>query len=242
MKLIRGAALTTGLLLVAGAAQAGVSSTVTIVSDYDFRGFSQSGSDPALQVSLDYAADSGWYAGVWGSNIDDFLDYDGSGVAETEIDLYTGYSKSFDNGWGYDVGITYYTYSGASDLNYFEVYGKVSYQWLTGSLYWSDDFAGFDNAVLSPGVKSGSAYYVALDASIPAGPLTVDLHAGLSGGDGIEPLFDGVEDSYTDYSIGVSYTANNFTTGLKWVAYDADRAGSDDRFLLSFSTTLPWGE
>jgi len=229
-----------GLLAVASAAQAEVTSTVTLVSDYDYRGFSQSGTDPAVQLSIDYAASSGFYAGVWASTIDDFLDYDGNGVAETEVDVYAGFAGSFTDDLGWDAGINYYTYPGASDLNYFEIYGKLSYKALTGAIYWSDDFAGLDNADLPPGVASGSALYFSLDAAIPAGPLSLGLHAGFSTGDGIEGLLGGVEDSYEDYSIGLSYAANNFATELKWVLMDAHQAGSDDRVLLSVSTTLPW--
>ncbi len=70
MKLIRGGLATIGLLAVAGAAQAGVTSTWTVTNDYDFRGNSQSAKDPAIQASLDYAAASGWYVGAWASNID----------------------------------------------------------------------------------------------------------------------------------------------------------------------------
>lgn len=242
MKLAKRGIWTAGMLVVAGAAQADVTSTITLTTDYDFRGFSQSGRDPALQVSLDYAAPTGFYAGAWGSNIDDFVDYDGVGIAETEIDVYGGFKKSFDSGLGYDVGLVYYGYPGASDLNYFEAYGKLSYKFLTGALYYSNDFAGFDNATLDPGVNSGSAIYLSLDAAIPAGPVSIGLHVGQSSGDGIEPLFGGAEDSYMDYSIGVSYTASNFTTGIKWVGLDADSAGSDDRVLLTVATTLPWAK
>ncbi|HEY7740572.1 MAG TPA: TorF family putative porin, partial [Steroidobacteraceae bacterium] len=59
-----------GLLCATAAANAEVSYTVTAVSDYDFRGVSLSAKDPALQASIDYAHDSGFYAGAWASNID----------------------------------------------------------------------------------------------------------------------------------------------------------------------------
>ncbi len=55
MKSIKTLALVTGLLAISGVSQAQFSSTWTAVSDYDFRGFSQSGKDPALQGSADYA-------------------------------------------------------------------------------------------------------------------------------------------------------------------------------------------
>ena len=55
MKSIKTLALVTGLLALSGVSQAQFSSTWTAVSDYDFRGFSQSGKDPAMQASADYA-------------------------------------------------------------------------------------------------------------------------------------------------------------------------------------------
>jgi uncharacterized protein (TIGR02001 family) len=61
MKSIKTLALVTGLLAISGVSQAQFSSTWTAVSDYDFRGVSQSATDPALQGSADYAfGDSGF--------------------------------------------------------------------------------------------------------------------------------------------------------------------------------------
>jgi uncharacterized protein (TIGR02001 family) len=220
-----------GLLATAAAANAEVSGTAAIVSDYDYRGFSQTGEKPAVQLSIDYAHESGWYAGVWGSNVDDFDD-GGTNTASTEVDLYTGFSGEVGE-LGWDAGITYYTYSGASDLNFAEIYGKLSYGIFGGGVYFSNAFGHKDN---------DEAIYVYGDVGIPAGPLSVDLHAGYSTGDGIEQAYFVTEDSYFDYGLGVSYTANNITLGMKWVAYDADDAGSDDRIILSISTALPWGE
>jgi len=221
-----------GLLATAAAANAEVSGTAAIVSDYDFRGFTQTGEEPAVQLSIDYAHDSGWYVGTWGSNVDQFSD-GGSNTASTEVDLYTGF-KGEAGALGWDAGITYYTYNGASDLNYAEIYGKFSLSIASFGLFYSNAFGHKDN---------DEGIYVYGDVGIPAGPLTVGLHAGYSTGDGVgQTYFGGVEDSYFDYSIGVSYTASNITLGMKWVAREADDAGSDDRIVLSVSTALPWGE
>jgi uncharacterized protein (TIGR02001 family) len=223
-----------GLLATATAANAEVSGTAAIVSDYDFRGISQTGEDPAVQLSIDYAHESGWYLGTWGSNIDNFSD-GGSNTASTEVDVYTGF-KGTAGDLGWDAGLVYYTYSGASDLNYAEIYGKVSYSIVSGGVYFSNAFGHKDN---------DEAVYVYGDVNIPAGPLTIGVHAGFSSGDGIEQtysgLFGGLEDSYIDYGLGISYSASNITLGMKWVAYDAD-ISSDDRIILSVSTALPWGE
>lgn len=232
-----------GLLATAAAANAEVSGTAAIVSDYDFRGFTQTGEKPAVQLSIDYAHDSGWYIGTWGSNVDDFCDTPGgcydifgdqiANTASTEVDVYTGF-KGEAGDFGWDAGITYYTYAGASDLNFAEIYGKFSFNIVSAGIYFSNAFGHKDN---------DEAIYVYGDVGIPAGPLTVTLHAGLSTGDGIEQAYFGpVEDSYMDYSLGVSYTASNVTLGMKWIALDADDAGTDDRIVLSISTALPWGE
>jgi uncharacterized protein (TIGR02001 family) len=116
-----------GLLVAAAAANAQVSSTVTLTSDYDFRGFSQSATDPAIQPSLDYAHASGWYVGGWASNVD-FGDAD----VDYEIDLYTGFTGGAEDGMGWDVGVIYYTYPDESDFNYLEAYGGVTYDWFEG--------------------------------------------------------------------------------------------------------------
>lgn len=211
-----------GLVAMAGVAQAEVTGTATIVSDYDYRGITQTLEDPAIQLSIDYGHESGFYAGTWGSNVD-------FGIPDpsTEIDVYTGYKFSAGD-VGLDFGGIYYAYPSASDLNFWEIYGKASYNIVSGGLYYSSDFGATDEA----------GTYLYADVGIPAGPVTIGLHAGLSDGDAIEALFG--DDSYKDYSIGVSYSASNITLGIKWVTVDFD-SGSDDRFILSIGTALPWG-
>jgi uncharacterized protein (TIGR02001 family) len=223
-----------GLLATTAAVNAEVTGTAAIVSDYDFRGFTQTGEEPAVQLSIDYGHESGWYLGTWGSNVDQFSD-GGTNTASTEVDVYTGFKGTAGN-FGWDAGITYYTYNGASDLNYPEIYGKFTVSIASFGVYYSNAFGNKDN---------DEAIYVYGDVGIPAGPVTIGLHAGYSTGDGIEQTyFAGTgEDSYFDYGLGVSYSASNLTLGMKWVARDADAAGgSDDRIILSVSTALPWGE
>ena len=89
------------VLAASGAANAQVSSTVTATSDYDYRGITQTGLDPALQVSLDYAfGESGFAIGAWGSNVDF-----GPGTdSDLELDLYLSYTKELENGFNWNVG------------------------------------------------------------------------------------------------------------------------------------------
>ena len=81
---------------------AAVSANVSFASDYIWRGMTQS-DGPAISGGFDYEADGGFYAGIWGSNVN-FNDGAGS-----ELDYYFGYG--FEAGSiGVDVGYIAYDY------------------------------------------------------------------------------------------------------------------------------------
>ena len=72
MKLVKYAvpalALAGSLSFTAPLAQAAeVSGNVALVTDYKFRGISQSDSKPSVQGGFDIAFDSGFYLGTWGA-------------------------------------------------------------------------------------------------------------------------------------------------------------------------------
>ena len=98
---------------------ASVSANVSFASDYIWRGMTQS-DGPAIQGGFDYASDGGFYAGIWGSNVN-FNDGAGS-----ELDYYFGYG--FDmGGVGVDIGYIAYDYpDNDSDLNFEEIYVGLS--------------------------------------------------------------------------------------------------------------------
>ncbi len=231
-------ALAASLLLAAGAAAAGeVTSTITATSDYDFRGVSQSAKDPALQVSVDYAHDSGFYAGAWASNIDF-----GSGIdGDVELDLYLGWAGETAGGLGWDAGFVWYGYPGSSNSlsaskipDYNEIFVGISHGPFELKQWYSDDLYG----------TGDSGLYTEANASfeLPNG-FTLNLHTGYNYGD----LFDGYE--YLDYSVGVGYTMGNFDLELKFTGTDlsgtdkitGDVFNTEGRVLFTISTTLPWG-
>ena len=59
--------------------------SVSAVSDYVWRGVSQTDEDPTAQAGLTYSHDSGFYAGVWGSGVDL-----GPGDPSVEVDGFVG--------------------------------------------------------------------------------------------------------------------------------------------------------
>lgn len=212
------------LLMGGGIANAEVSSTWTLASDYDFRGVTQTEEDPALQASLDYAHEgSGWYIGAWASNVDYGSD------ADYEIDVYTGFSGELGNGVGWDAGIIYYAFPGESDLNFPEIYAGLSFGPFQGKLWYSNDYENSDESVV----------YVDLNLALPL-PLDFSLlaHVGYLDGDAIDLLYGR---SYVDFAAGFGYTAGNFELALKYVGQDLGRSLElDDRVIFTISTTFPW--
>ena len=93
-----------------------VTTNIGFVSDYYARGVSQSWHKPAVQGGFDIAHSSGFYAGVWGSNITPNTYPE----ANAEIDAYAGYNGSVPGveGLGYTVGAIGYFYPGGSWKKY----------------------------------------------------------------------------------------------------------------------------
>jgi uncharacterized protein (TIGR02001 family) len=121
----------TGGALAPAVSQAQVAYNVGVVTDYRYRGISQTRLKPALQGGVDYTAGA-FYVGAWASTIKWTKDAGGGG--NVEIDLYGGYKGEFTKGFNYDVGLLTYVYpsnklkpiTGAS-ANTTEIYGALTY-------------------------------------------------------------------------------------------------------------------
>ncbi len=212
-------------------AHADLSFNVGAVTDYRYRGISQSRLDPALQGGADWvqSADGGFYAGVWGSTIRWIKDAGrtasppvDTGNARVEIDLYGGYKGSIVEGLGYDVGLLQYWYPRnkldrvtGEKAETTEVYGALTYGPVTAkySHALTDTFGNPD---------SKNSYYLDLSASfeITDGWMLVP-HVG-------RQKIKGPSDdlaSYTDYSLGVSKDFSGFVVSATAVGTNADKAG-----------------
>jgi uncharacterized protein (TIGR02001 family) len=97
----------------------------TIASEYRYRGIAQTNKKPAFQGGLDYAHESGFYVGTWGSNVSWISDTPptkpsatGSVTASASLewDIYGGYKGTIGD-FGYDVGLLYYYYPGTYSAN-----------------------------------------------------------------------------------------------------------------------------
>lgn len=111
-----------------GAAFADLSFNVGAVSDYRYRGISQSRLQPALQGGVDWSMD-GFYVGSWASTIHWIKD--AGGDADVEIDVYGGYKGDIvKDSLSYDVGVLTYQYPRnklGTNANTTEIYGALTF-------------------------------------------------------------------------------------------------------------------
>lgn len=177
---------------------------IAVVSDYRFRGVSLSDKDIAVQPYLTVKHESGFYVGVWGSNLAENTGDD------VEVDLYAGFAGG--DAVTYDIGATYYVYPGVSSFNYVEFTGKL------GTTIGPATLGGQVSYVPSQD-NTGNAdnIYVATNAAIgiPDTPLT------LTGSVGIEDGAFTTGSSKLDWSLGMTGVVNGFTLGVAYV--DTDR-------------------
>ncbi len=201
------------------------SSNVSLVSDYLYRGISQSGTNPAIQGGFDLAHSSGFYIGMWGSSIswlgDAGMNTAGTtGVANAglELDTYTGFKGSAGD-VGYDVGYLRYNYpgtysAGATKADTDEVYGAVSYSIVTAKVsYALGDLFGVAKAAGSTYLDLSASYAIA-DTGI-----TLGAHYGAQTytGSGADALKAANQDpTYTDYKVSATKDFSGYVVGLAY--------------------------
>lgn len=194
---------------------------VTAVSDYVWRGVSQSDENPTGQAGFTYTSPVGLYAGVWASGVDF-----GGGDPDFEVDGFIGYNVDFSDSVNFDIMLNRYTYPDAGELNFNELITTTTFaDAYSLTVAYSDDFGGADT----------DAWYVAGGASFALPQdFSLDLSVGRS-------LFEEeYGEDYTDWSVGVSRSWGLFSAALAYVGTDGngrDEFGdlADDRLVLTLS-------
>jgi len=113
----------TAALVGVGPVRAQVSGSVSLVSDYRFRGMSLSDGRPAAQATLSYDHPSGAYAGLFLSSVR-FSAEAGSGLQTL---AHAGYAARLDSGLSWDLGAAYSYYSNPRGYAYDEVHVGVAH-------------------------------------------------------------------------------------------------------------------
>lgn len=205
------------------------SANIGITSDYTYRGISQTNQRPALQGGFDYAHASGFYAGIWGSNVSWLADADPDVSNSLELDIYAGYSGEAGP-IGYDVGLLQYYYPGKYPSGFTKPHtleGYVGLSWEFLSFKYSHAFTnlfGFDDS-------RGSQYYDVSAAYPLTESLTLDAHYG----------FQRIRnaDDYKDWRLGVTQAWAGYEFGLHYVDTDIKNDKlSDSRVTVSVSRSF----
>jgi uncharacterized protein (TIGR02001 family) len=174
---------------------------VGAVTDYRYRGISQSRLKPALQGGLDYTAGS-FYVGAWGSTIQWIKD--GGGKADVEIDLYGGYKFELAKGTVLDLGVLTYQYPSNGlkpSANTTEVYGALTFGPVTAKYSQStSNLFGF--------AGSKGSGYLDITGTFEVAGITVTPHIGR------QTVKKNSAYTYTDYSI----TLSKEMAGVVWSA------------------------
>ncbi|MBK5264036.1 MAG: hypothetical protein JJE34_02200 [Alphaproteobacteria bacterium] len=189
-----------------------VSGGAALVTDYRFRGVSQTDKEFAVQGNLTVAHSSGLYATVWGSSIDDYV----ANGSDQEIDLVGGYKRDF-GGATVDVGATYYYFPGSNGANtdFIEPYIAVSSAFGPVTAKVTAAYAPKQNALSIDSGKEDNLYLAGdLSTTVPGTPFSLSAHLGNSFGRSY--LTSGYKD-VTDWSLGASYAYKNLTFGVSYV-------------------------
>jgi uncharacterized protein (TIGR02001 family) len=222
--IVKHTTLLLGLAAAFGAASAGaqtvdsaaytVTGNVALVSDYMFRGLTQTWGRPAIQGGGDLALANGFAAGFWGSSISD-KSYPGAAL---ELDLYASYGRPINDDWSWRVGLYSYLYPNGNlddvglrsrSFNTTEANAALTWKWLTLKYSTSlTDYFGIDTEQGYRDDSKGTGY-LELNAAIPLDAAwSVALHAAHTNISTrlATPLSNGENDP--DY--------NDFGATLKW--------------------------
>ncbi len=190
-----------------------INGNVSLVSDYIFRGITQTDNKPAIQGGFDLTHESGLYASIWGSNVDF------GGEESLELDYIIGYKVTVSD-VTINAGYIYYDYPGARDLDFDEVTLSVGYEMFTLLAAYGWNFAG---------VHSNESLYLNLEGSFD---LPYDV--GLSVAIGHQEQEAGK--NYWDYSIGFEREFLGLDFGLAYTdVSDIDLGDNTDTIVASVS-------
>lgn len=219
LRVLVGSTLLSSLMMIASA-EAQISGTVTLTTDYLFRGVTQTSNNPAIQGGIDYAGGA-FYAGVWGSNVD-------FGADETlELDLYAGFRPTLGP-VALDLGLIGYFYPGATDAlgEYDYVEAKLAASvaptdalTLGAALFYSPEFFG----------ETGRATY----AEVNAAYAFTDAFS-VSGAFGSQDIQAGAR--YETWNIGASLFAAGLKFDLRYT--DTDLSGLDSVVTFAITRSL----
>ena len=191
--------------LMSGAAMAELSGNIGVTSNYIWRGMTQTNDQSAVSGGIDFAHDSGFYAGTWTSNL---------GGDDQELDLYAGYGMK----------------AGPVDLDF----GAISYQYPVSEVYFHEGYVNASMSMFTLGAAftigsddddtptfSNGDIYLSLGAAFE---ISKGLELGVTAGS--YNFDDDLGDDYTHYQVSLS--KDDFTFAIDKNNITDTGAGEDN--------------
>lgn len=204
----------TGLLLANPAAAIDFSGEWLVGTEWLDRGISQTAGNPALQLTVEAAHESGLYAAVWAGNVDfgDCCD------ERLQFNYTLGVANEAGK-LGWDAGVTWTSFPGTEeDLDFAEYHLVLSWRNVEAGTAWTPDFANLGR----------SLWYHELNAEfeLPLHALRLQLHAGYTRGNALHRRFaaDTSLEPYGDWEIALARDFGQVTARLGWA--DTDMGGA----------------
>ncbi len=194
-----------------------------IMTDYNFRGVSQSNNNAAAGMYIEGLwktnPSTTYYLGIAGTSIS-WPQPNGLSDPTMELDFYGGVRLTAGK-WSYDVGAIYYYYPGefGFDSEFAEVYGKAAYAvsdalTVGGAIYYSPDYLNYGK----------SSIYSSLNAKYTQKNTYVSGEVGymaFEGGNTTTLAVVGVGlPDYVYWNAGIGFTWKQFTLDLRY--HDTD--------------------
>ncbi len=205
--------------------------SASLVSDYTFRGVSQTWHRPALQGSLEYQHTSGVFATLWASTVSEKV------IAGThaEIDTTLGYRNTLNDHASYGASVIAIYFPGGnwnqmrwgdrpdqaydtSEINVF-----AGYKWVSAKYSRTlTDLLGFNEKTGFSG-KTKGAVYLEINADVPLAQtgFVLALHAGRQNFNS-SPI--GISPVAKDYAISIKKTFDRRWAGSVQVARNTNTA------------------
>jgi len=195
-------ALGVALLSVPGSASGQLSATITVVSDYRYRGITLSDNEPAAQLGVAYDDAQGFYAGAFVSTVESST-YGTTGVQAIS---FAGYAWRNASGLSLEVGADYSVVTAAPRFDYYEVYAGFAFENLSGRVYYSPRYFGQD----SPAV------YGELNAAPPLlENVRILAHVGILGSNA-KPPYGQRSSPVIDFAAGAGIEWQGFNLQAAW--------------------------
>jgi uncharacterized protein (TIGR02001 family) len=123
-------------------ATAQLSASVSLLSDYRFRGVSFSSEQPAAQADLNYDAASGWFAGAFVSSVkfDFYRNVDRLALG------YAGYAYRIGPEASVDGSVSYADLSGGNNYDYLELHAGLTARLINVRVAYAPKYFGQDRA------------------------------------------------------------------------------------------------